>query len=447
VEPFSDPAMEADFQRVQELIAHPPRVQQKSLILLGSLAAFVGVMAFQGRTSLVDVATLVGVLLLHELGHAAAMRLVGYTDVRIFFIPFVGAAAAGKRQGVARWKQAIVLLAGPLPGIVAGGVLVLLGAPELHTLALQLLIINGFNLLPLVPLDGGQLAQLVLFSRQRHLEILFQGLTAAAVLLFGLTQELYALAFIGYVLVLQLAHRKRILDAAHRLRDQDSSDDLADVDEAGRRALYRAAWELLPPNWQNKWRGKPKPQLATMQQVAERAAQRAPSWSATGGVLGVWLAGLGLAIACVYQARSVRHVAAEPVMWRQYEHRQPDFKVLIPGHAEETQFLDGQAVIALPDANHQYVIAWFELHADPETWMTTKRKELFGSSEPVELPAPEGKRRLELRRPGRKTVAQLQVTRDTGFIAVAFVPEGEFVGVFFDMFVVDRSSSRGSASN
>jgi hypothetical protein len=59
----------------------------------------------------------------------------------------------------------------------------------------------------------------------------------------------------------------------------------------------------------------------------------------------------------------------------------------------------------------------------------------------VELPAPEGKRRFALHRPGRTTTAQLQVTRDTGFIALAIAPEGEFVGLLFDMFVADRSSN------
>jgi membrane-associated protease RseP (regulator of RpoE activity) len=43
----------------------------------------------------------------------------------------------------------------------------------LAELGLMLLAINGFNLLPMVPLDGGRPFQLLLFSRHRYLELAF----------------------------------------------------------------------------------------------------------------------------------------------------------------------------------------------------------------------------------------------------------------------------------
>src|SRR5262249_49106418 len=55
---------------------------------------------------------LLPVLLFHECGHYVAMRAFGYRNLRMFFIPFLGAAVAGKNFNVAGWKKAVVALAG-----------------------------------------------------------------------------------------------------------------------------------------------------------------------------------------------------------------------------------------------------------------------------------------------------------------------------------------------
>jgi hypothetical protein len=73
-------------------------------VLLVSLALFVLVRQQQSGSPR-GLVILVGVLLFHELGHYAGMRLFGYRDVRMFFIPFFGAAVSGKRGGVARGKR------------------------------------------------------------------------------------------------------------------------------------------------------------------------------------------------------------------------------------------------------------------------------------------------------------------------------------------------------
>ncbi|MEM9828725.1 MAG: site-2 protease family protein, partial [Planctomycetota bacterium] len=63
---------------------------------------------------------LVPILLVHELGHFIAMRCLGYRDVRMFFIPLLGAAVTGRQYGISGWKKGLVSLAGPLPSIVMG---------------------------------------------------------------------------------------------------------------------------------------------------------------------------------------------------------------------------------------------------------------------------------------------------------------------------------------
>ena len=142
-------------------IGKPDRNWKKTLrVFLVTLALFavVGFARWHDATLLF---CLLGVLLFHEAGHYFAMLLFGYKNVRVFFIPFLGALATGENLLVPAWKKAIMLLMGPLPGMIVASFLI---AGTLHatppdwlmTTLIVLLSLNGFNLLPLVPLDGGQ---------------------------------------------------------------------------------------------------------------------------------------------------------------------------------------------------------------------------------------------------------------------------------------------------
>ena len=120
--------------------------------------------------------SLIPVLLIHELGHLAAMRWLGYRDLHMFFVP-LGAVAIGTKKDATPWQEAVVLLAGPVPGIVLA-LLAQWMIPEpaqwLEDLILVSLIINYSNLLPFPPLDGGQLMQLVLYNRFPILKVVIK---------------------------------------------------------------------------------------------------------------------------------------------------------------------------------------------------------------------------------------------------------------------------------
>ncbi len=403
---------EADFQAADKLLLDPPRVQQKTLLLLGTVAAFVGVSLVQGSGSALDLAMLVGVLLVHELGHAAAMVLLGYRDVRIFFIPFFGAAAAGRRRGVARYKQAIVLLAGPVPGIVAGGALAAVGPPALHTLALLLLVVNALNLLPVAPLDGGQLFSVLLFSRQRHLEVIFLGVAGGALAVVGLLGKIYVFAVIGYVLLVTLGHRKRVLDAAHRWRGRDLVDDPAALSIDTRRELWKSAWDLLPPRWQARWRGKAKPQAATMQEILERATQRPPGWAATAGLFAAWLAAVALAIGGLYA------VVFQP-NWHVYSHDGPHFTVDMPRVPTEQPMLGGHAVSARL-RHSEYGVMWLD---DPNLTLDNLEAGMkLQGRDIADLPAPAGERRFTMQKQSGFVAVRLVFAHGDRFMVLATAP-------------------------
>lgn len=101
-------------------------------------------------------------LLVHELGHVAVLRAQGVPVSAPMFIPFIGAyvKVEGPQRSVA--EEAWSAIAGPITGAVAAvGVLFwadLNGSLLLRALAYTAFLINLFNLVPFLPLDGGRVA-------------------------------------------------------------------------------------------------------------------------------------------------------------------------------------------------------------------------------------------------------------------------------------------------
>jgi Zn-dependent protease len=174
------------------------------LILAVSLVLFVGL--GMRNNPITFTVMLVGVLFFHEMGHYVGMRIFGYRNVRMFFIPFFGAAVSGQRTDVKSYQEAIVTLLGPLPGlclaVVLFGVALVPGIGSevrrnLLWASILLGLINGFNLLPVFPLDGGRFLNQILFSRNRFLEGIFQLLAALAFIAYGAVREQYLFLVLG----------------------------------------------------------------------------------------------------------------------------------------------------------------------------------------------------------------------------------------------------------
>lgn len=138
------------------------------------------------------------VLIIHELGHFLAMKAFNYSNVKLFIIPLLGGFVSGKKQQVSQLQLSIIILAGPLPGILIGVVLLLIGRSypneALKMLSNTFLFINVFNLLPIFPLDGGRLLE-ALFMKQNHIIRLVFGIISVMVLsgLFLLSFNLFLL--------------------------------------------------------------------------------------------------------------------------------------------------------------------------------------------------------------------------------------------------------------
>ena len=103
---------------------------------------------------------LVLLLLLHELGHVIQLRREGVEASAPMFIPFLGAVISAKSLGGNAAAEARVGLAGPILGSIATlvplGIWLATGSDFWRALAYIGFFLNLFNLLPVLPLDGGR---------------------------------------------------------------------------------------------------------------------------------------------------------------------------------------------------------------------------------------------------------------------------------------------------
>jgi Zn-dependent protease len=104
---------------------------------------------------------LIGLIFVHEMGHWLEAKRQGLPVSAPLFIPFIGASIFLKEQPANAWREAQLALAGPLLGSLGAlavyGVGVAEDSNRLKAIAFLGFFINLFNLLPVVPLDGGRI--------------------------------------------------------------------------------------------------------------------------------------------------------------------------------------------------------------------------------------------------------------------------------------------------
>ena len=133
----------------------------KVKVLTTSATMLVSIVAYSFLWGWKFAAGFVALLLVHEMGHVIQLRREGIEASAPMFIPFLGAAVMAKSLGNDATAEARVGLAGPILGTL--GCLALLplalqgaGGGFWEALVFTGLFLNLFNLLPVVPLDGGR---------------------------------------------------------------------------------------------------------------------------------------------------------------------------------------------------------------------------------------------------------------------------------------------------
>lgn len=132
---------------------------------------------------------LLAVLIVHELGHYMFMKKFGYKHVRMLFIPLMGAFVQGKKDNYSQKESFLVTMAGPIPGVLIGTLLLLYAANNQSSWGLQLgtlfILLNVINLLPLDPLDGGQMFKLFIRKNTDLFLLVFAFISSLALIAFG----------------------------------------------------------------------------------------------------------------------------------------------------------------------------------------------------------------------------------------------------------------------
>lgn len=124
------------------------------------LSMFISIAAYALIWGWVFAAGFVALLMVHEMGHWVVLRHQGVKTSPIVFIPFLGAAIGMREMPHNVYKEAQMALGGPILGSI--GALVCLiaglvtGSPMLQALAFVGFFLNLFNLMPVLPLDGGR---------------------------------------------------------------------------------------------------------------------------------------------------------------------------------------------------------------------------------------------------------------------------------------------------
>ena len=164
---------------------------------------------------------LAGFTLVHELGHALVARQAGATaEISLDFM--VGYASFQPRRPLSRARRVMIAFSGPFAHVAAGSlVLVAMGAnplvqPEYGDHAAYAVwwagpVIGAFNLLPLIPLDGGNIVSTaldrVLPGRAERIVLIASIVVtiAAGVTVVFFEETRGFVVFVGLLLIMQLS--------------------------------------------------------------------------------------------------------------------------------------------------------------------------------------------------------------------------------------------------
>jgi len=231
--PFNGP-----YGNETEAIVIPPKFEKKERSVSNiwmrsftSLALYLilGYYIFPSYTMLLLVTAIV---VIHEMGHFIAMKAYRYNELGIFFIPLLGAYVSGSKREVSQKQSAVILLAGPVPGIILGIAFIIFdrshpnqflfndyNLPYDHV-GLLFIFLNLINLLPIYPLDGGQLLNRVFLDEESWIGKAFVILSALFLCWVAWKFSFWPLLIFPVMLLLRLRTDKQFDTTEKRIEEE-----------------------------------------------------------------------------------------------------------------------------------------------------------------------------------------------------------------------------------
>ncbi len=245
MENFPSPSYESNDQHPvspEVAFVYPPKYKKKEqpanvwLRSITSLALYL-ILGYYIFPSYIMLLLITAIVIIHEMGHFLAMKYYGYNDLGIFFIPLLGAYVSGTKREVSQTESAVIILAGPLPGIIFGILFFFIDSNStegyypldisLSQIALLFIILNLINLLPIYPLDGGQLLNRVFFDEESFVSKLFIFLSAALMCWAAWKLNFYILFIFPAMMLLRLRPDKKMDRAEKRIEQEGINADIS----------------------------------------------------------------------------------------------------------------------------------------------------------------------------------------------------------------------------
>lgn len=209
----------------------------KSAKVVKAVLAGASVAGYAWLFSIEFALVLIACLVAHEYGHVRAMRHFGIKTKGIYLIPFVGGLAVSDDKINTRWQDVVISIMGPCFGLFMSVACVIIYAAtdiELFAGAAVLgALLNLFNLLPILPLDGGHILKSISFSMRSWvgLSVCMSGIALGLWLAYSFGLAL--LVFFLFVGALEVIFEWRQRDYSH----------LIPLDTYGQ--IFSAVWYFL----------------------------------------------------------------------------------------------------------------------------------------------------------------------------------------------------------
>jgi len=185
---------------------HLPKKEEKSgwTTTLFSLILFIAAFLVLFSEKVELLVFLVVVLFIHEMGHFLFMKFFNYRNVKMMFVPLMGAFVQGVKKIYSQKESFYVVLGGPVPGIVLGIIGSVFAIQFEMRWLLELsgifMILNMINLLPLDPLDGGQLFRLLVKYDHDLFLMIFSLISSLVLICAGFFADSWPLMLFGFLM-------------------------------------------------------------------------------------------------------------------------------------------------------------------------------------------------------------------------------------------------------
>ena len=148
--------------------------------------------------------SVIGAVALHEFGHFIGMRIFGYQEPNFMFYAWVAEKAQKHFKPISQKNKILTLQLGPVPGILLGIFFFIFALSTNSEVFLWLSMIfigvNMFSLLPIDPLDGGNIIKNLFFPIRQKPYMYFVLASSLAIILLGFFTEFYMIMILGFLM-------------------------------------------------------------------------------------------------------------------------------------------------------------------------------------------------------------------------------------------------------